>query len=159
MSTSFQSNRDLWWLVLEYHLSECDKIGNISEHQREHWAYQDVPGSAGNKPGSTNDKFGRTDNQPGWRDKKTGSTNISNNSSFCQKHPGVPDGCEGSDRGLYPQTENYLLPIAQATGKSLLDWCSGLQIHLRAAGSTLHHCRAVWEKHLLWECGWCAWTS
>jgi len=26
-------------------------------------------------------------------------------------------------------------------------------------GSTSNHCRAVWEKHLLWECCWCAWKS
>jgi len=40
---------------------------------------------------------------------------ISNNSSFCQKHPGVPDGSDGSDRTSYPLTENWTLPVAQAT--------------------------------------------
>jgi len=40
---------------------------------------------------------------------------ISNNSSFRQKHPGVPDGSDGSDGTSYPLTENYTLPIAQAT--------------------------------------------
>jgi hypothetical protein len=46
---------------------------------------------------------------------------ISNNSSFHQKHPGVLDGSDGSDGTLYPLTENYMLPVAQATGRSLLD--------------------------------------
>jgi hypothetical protein len=46
---------------------------------------------------------------------------FSNNSSFHQKHPGVPDGSESYDGTSYPQTENYTLPIAQATGPSLLD--------------------------------------
>jgi len=40
---------------------------------------------------------------------------ISNNSSFRQKHPGVPDGSDGSDGTSYPLTENYTLPVAQAT--------------------------------------------
>jgi len=31
--------------------------------------------------------------------------------------------------------------------------------YLGAPGSTLNHCRAVSEKHLLWECCWCAWKS
>jgi len=56
---------------------------------------------------------------------------ISNNSSFRQKHPGVPDGSDGSDGTSYPLTENYTLPVAQATGPSLLDWCS--------AGPTWEH--------------------
>jgi len=42
---------------------------------------------------------------------------ISNNSNFPQKHPGVPDGSEGSDRTSYTLTENYTLPVAQATGR------------------------------------------
>jgi len=42
--------------------------------------------------------------------------NMSNNSSFRQKHPGVPDGCDGSDRTSYPLTDNYTLPVNQATG-------------------------------------------
>jgi len=41
---------------------------------------------------------------------------ISNYSSFCLEHPGVPDGSDGSDRTLYPRTENFTLPAAQATG-------------------------------------------
>jgi len=49
---------------------------------------------------------------------------ISNNSSFRQKHPAVPDGSDGSDGTSYPLTENYTLPIAQATDPSILDWCS-----------------------------------
>jgi len=56
---------------------------------------------------------------PSWRfylhcgNEGTGS--ISNNSSFCQKHPGVPDGSDGSDGTSYPLTENYTLPVAHAT--------------------------------------------
>jgi hypothetical protein len=42
--------------------------------------------------------------------------NISNIPSFRLKHPGVPDGSDGSDGTLYPLTENYTLPVAQATG-------------------------------------------
>jgi len=42
---------------------------------------------------------------------------ISNNSSFRQKHPGVTDGSDGSDGTSYPLTENYTLPVAQATGR------------------------------------------
>ena len=43
---------------------------------------------------------------------------ISNNSTFHQKHPGVPDGSDGSDGTSYPLTENSTLPVAQATGCS-----------------------------------------
>jgi len=42
---------------------------------------------------------------------------ISNNTSFRLKHPGVPDGSGGSDETSYSLTENYTLPIAQATGR------------------------------------------
>ena len=45
------------------------------------------------------------------QDKNEGS-NISNNSSFRQKHPGVLDGSDGSDGTPYPLTENYTLPVA-----------------------------------------------
>ena len=47
----------------------------------------------------------------------TVTLHISNNSSFCQKHPGVPDGSDGSDGTSYPLTENYTLPVAQAMGR------------------------------------------
>ena len=40
---------------------------------------------------------------------------ISNDLSFRQKHPGVRDSSEGSDETLYPLTENYMLPVTQAT--------------------------------------------
>jgi len=43
-------------------------------------------------------------------------TNISNNSSFRQKHQGVPDGSDSSDWTSYPLTENYTLPDVLATG-------------------------------------------
>jgi len=45
-------------------------------------------------------------------------TCISNNPSFRLKHPGVPDGSDGSDGTSYPLTENYTLPVAQATGRN-----------------------------------------
>jgi len=41
---------------------------------------------------------------------------ISNNSSFRQKHPGVQDGSDGSDRTSYPLTENYMLSVTQVMG-------------------------------------------
>ena len=42
---------------------------------------------------------------------------ISNNSIFRQKQLGVPDGSDGSDGTSYPLTENYTLPVVQATGR------------------------------------------
>ena len=36
--------------------------------------------------------------------------------SFRWKHPGVPAGSDGSDGTSYPLTENYMLPVALATG-------------------------------------------
>jgi len=42
---------------------------------------------------------------------------ISNDPSFRLKHPGVSDGSDGYDGTSYPQTENYTLPVAQATGR------------------------------------------
>jgi hypothetical protein len=39
---------------------------------------------------------------------------ISNKPSFRLKHPGVPDGSEGSDGTSDPLTENYTLPIANS---------------------------------------------
>jgi len=36
---------------------------------------------------------------------------ISNNSSFCQIHPGVPDGSDGSDRSSYP-----LISVSNGSG-------------------------------------------
>ena len=36
---------------------------------------------------------------------------ISNDPSFRQKHPGVPDGSDGSDSTSYPLTENYTLHV------------------------------------------------
>ena len=40
--------------------------------------------------------------------------NISNDPNFRLKHPGVPDGSDGTS---YALTENYTLPVAQATGR------------------------------------------
>ena len=54
-----------------------------------------------------------------WRDlDNTGHIMIyiSKNPSFRLKHPGVPDGSDGSDGTSYPLTENYTLPVAQAPG-------------------------------------------
>jgi hypothetical protein len=42
---------------------------------------------------------------------------ISNNPCFHLKHPGVPDGSDRSYETSYPLTENYTLPVAQATGR------------------------------------------
>jgi hypothetical protein len=56
------------------------------------------------------------------------SWDISNNSSFRQKHPGVPGGSDGSDETLYPLTENVTLSVAQAMGRSLLECCGALQV-------------------------------
>jgi hypothetical protein len=44
------------------------------------------------------------------------SADISNNPGFHLKHPVVPDGSDGSDGTPYPLTQNYMLPVAQATG-------------------------------------------
>jgi hypothetical protein len=40
-----------------------------------------------------------------------------NNSSFSLKQPAVADGSDGSDRTLYPLTENETLPVAPVTGR------------------------------------------
>jgi len=50
---------------------------------------------------------------------------ISNNSSFCLKHPGVPDGSDGSGGTSYPLTENQTRPVAQATGRIAYLPCGG----------------------------------
>jgi hypothetical protein len=42
---------------------------------------------------------------------------IRNNHSVRLKHPGVPDGSDGSDRALYHLMENYTLPVAQVSGR------------------------------------------
>jgi len=50
---------------------------------------------------------------------------ISNNPSFCLKHPGVPDGSEGSGGTSYPLMENQMLPFTQATGRIAYHPCCG----------------------------------
>jgi len=50
---------------------------------------------------------------------------IRNNSSFRLKHPGVPEGSDGSDATLYPVTENQTRPVAEATGRVAYLPCSG----------------------------------
>jgi len=51
--------------------------------------------------------------QPSWLHCQQNS--ISKDPSFRQKHPGVPDWSDGADRTSYHPTENYTLPVAQAT--------------------------------------------
>jgi hypothetical protein len=63
----------------------------------------------------------RTHHPPNTAQPVSGSSVINNNSSFRQKSPGVPGGCDGSDRTSYLLTDNYTLPVAQATGPSSLD--------------------------------------
>jgi len=50
---------------------------------------------------------------------------ISNNSSFCLEHPGVPDGSDGSGRTSYLLTEIQTRPVAQATGRVTYLPCGG----------------------------------
>jgi len=63
---------------------------------------------------------------PTWRSKRRAekvfmtvnaikTTSISKDPNFHLKHPGVPDGSDGSDGTSYALTENYMLPVAQAT--------------------------------------------
>jgi len=42
---------------------------------------------------------------------------ISNDPTFCQKHPHVPDCSDSSEGTSYPLMQNHTLPIAQATGR------------------------------------------
>jgi hypothetical protein len=55
---------------------------------------------------------------------------ISNNVGFHLKHPGVPDGSDGSDRTSYSLTENFMTSVAQAMGRVaylpplLCTWCT-----------------------------------
>jgi len=50
---------------------------------------------------------------------------IINNPRFRLKHPGVPDGSDGSARTSYPLTENQTRPVAQVTGRTAYLPCSG----------------------------------
>jgi len=50
---------------------------------------------------------------------------ISNDSSFRLKHPGVPDGSDGSGGTSYPLTENQTQRVAQATGRIAYLPCGG----------------------------------
>jgi hypothetical protein len=85
--------------------------------------------------------------------------NISNNPGFRLKHPGVPDGSDGSDGTSYPLTENYTLPVAQATGRVAQDstWERQRQTceRLGAPRITVEHS----GKNNIWERCWCAWNS
>jgi len=55
----------------------------------------------------------------------TCSNDISNNPSFRLKHPGVPDGSDGSGGTSYPLTENQTRPVTQATGRVAYLPCGG----------------------------------
>jgi len=57
-----------------------------------------------NEPTQTGD----SSDEPTW---------ISNYSRFREKHLGVPGSPEGSNGTLYPLTRNYMLLVAQATGR------------------------------------------
>ena len=50
---------------------------------------------------------------------------MSNNTSFCLKHPGVPDGSDVSGGTSYPLTENQTRPVARAMGRVAYLPCSG----------------------------------
>jgi len=74
---------------------------------------------------------------------------ISNNSSFGQKHLGVPDSSDGSDGTSYPLTENYTLPVAQAMGRVacvLLYFVVTLTLHQKDTCVTLFAGAAVKMK-------------
>ena len=101
-------------------------ISGVSDPRRAFLPAFRVTGSADDKPGGTWERRRHV-----WEHLESQSciqfvfsskylciyiaTHISNNSSFRQKHPGVPDGSDGSDGTSHPLTENYTLPIAQAT--------------------------------------------
>jgi len=48
----------------------------------------------------------------------TRGDDISNDPNFHLKHPGVPDGSDGSDGTSCALMENYTLRVAQATGRA-----------------------------------------
>jgi len=50
---------------------------------------------------------------------------ISNNPSFRLKHPGVPDGSDGSGGTSFPLAENQTRPVTQATGRVTYLPCGG----------------------------------
>ena len=47
----------------------------------------------------------------------SGIETISNDASFRQKHPGVPDGSDGSDRTSYPLMQDFTVHFTQVTGR------------------------------------------
>ena len=67
-------------------------------------------------------------------------SSISNNSGFRLKHPGVPDGSDGSGGTSYPLTENQTRPVAQATGRVAYLPCGGNDIMPRILAT----CRVVY---------------
>jgi len=58
-----RSNWDLRWLAQGYQGSDCDKLENTSECQRELWVDLWTAGSAGDRPGSADDQAGSISNR------------------------------------------------------------------------------------------------
>jgi len=105
------------------------------------------------------------DDKPGWlmstitKMVQQPIESISNNPGFRLKHPGVPDSSDGSDGTSYPLTENYTLPVAQATGRvaqhSTWERRGQTCERLGAPQITVEHS----GKNNIWERCWCAWNS
>ena len=74
---------------------------------------------------------------------ETVKRHISNNPSFRLKHPGVPDGSDGSGGTLYPLTENQTRPIAQVTGRVPYLPCGGYYTmpHILATHRVVYYAR------------------
>jgi len=99
-------------------------------HLMSHWAKQVRPcGAFEEYSAGRHEQVHKTNLKDGWNASNHNLNNlpqvitfqrhilISNNRSFCVKHLGVLDGSDGSDGTSYPLTENYMLPLAQATGR------------------------------------------
>jgi len=95
----------------------------------------------------------------GEEDHNESKWDISNNPGFRLKHPGVPDGSDGSDGTSYLLPENYTLPVAQATGRVAQHrtWERQRQTceRLGAPRITVEHS----GKNNKWGRCWCAWNS
>jgi len=134
--TYFLSNEETeWWIedymdwetaVVRSRVQEAKKvIMQVQEHIRKvenaratttnpETTFQEML----NEIGDSVSELVSSDNKEDGEDVDVGEdTDISNNSSFRLKHPGVPDGSDCPDRTSYPLTENYTPPIAQVTGR------------------------------------------
>jgi len=80
-------------------------------------------------------------------------TNISNNSSFRLKHPGVPDGSDGSGGTSYALTANQTRPVAQAMCRVAYLPCGGYYTmpHILATRCVVYYARRSAVK-LPWLC-------